>query len=775
MSELDSLSLPPNKKEVLPPSPDAPKISILSDNKIVNPESSASPSALSVSGTTSPTVTLTSDKKSDLVVAKVSQASSSDPIAASTKKKKKKGVGFAMPGPAEDVDSAKKGVGFAISGTAEGSAKKGVGFAMPGPEEGSAKKGVGFAVVADDFISRKNPKSLGLNTADLEVGDHEPGRVAATPAAVGAEEGTHSGTKIASFSSLENGRGSTRFNFPEPSPLTPQAKQRQESAAFTEPTSQSVISLYEEKDVITGLTYKQVNTEEISQSKEASLASSAQFRRMERSNRRYSIACDIWCGIEVVNNIYLGPVRLVFTNLALPLIACVVAYSSWSLNDSNDTANKAMHILSFALTVAAQSFLVVEMYSNLVCEVEYGVVVLEEIPLLYLGSATCGVALAVIVQVILFAVYEPYFGESTDSSHDRWVWLLLGGCVGTSLAVAYSFIRYAPHMLTRELQGTFVRFLAGSGYCLLLLPLMYAFYAAAMATWGGAMGILLALMYPIIGLMSKVFVANYLLWGDGKGELFTGPILDILVESAHAGFLCVAAIATTGTSTQLAVLLVAQSLYYFYLAICLQSSSITNISMFDAQNFCGCIADSRIDIKDSPASSPSKYQVTEEAVFTDNKTSDEITGNISAEIVEGFSFEKQCSKLRDIISFSCSIIIGVATTSVVTLFAALVSQHRNSGSFESYTDENLLWSLAINNGEGSMTSSFRHLLVLLGYQILVLALVFFWLISNGNFLGLLQNHLLFYFSNILTATAVFTSLVTLGTILRGNGFNASFK
>ena len=209
--------------------------------------------------------------------------------------------------------------------------------------------------------------------------------------------------------------------------------------------------------------------------------------------------------------------------------------------------------------------------------------------------------------------------------------------------------------------------------------------------------------------------------------------------------------------------------------VCLHSASATNISLFDAQNFFCCMADSRIGIKDSPVNSPTKYQIVEEALVPDREVA-AVSSGISADAVEGFPFDKQCSKLGDITAFICSVVIGATSTTVIMIFIAIVSMHDNEGDFQSHQSDRTLWSFAVTNTTDSsaLAVPFVHLIILWAFQMLTLLLVFVWLAGNGNTLGILQNHLIFYYSQVLAGAATYSALVIVGVTLRENGFNTLF-
>jgi hypothetical protein len=635
------------------------------------------------------------------------------------------------------------------------------------------KKGVGFSASfvdenTDEESNKKNVKNMRVSTFDLDL---EP-NVAETPVAA-------FGTKDTSF---DDQKASTRFTYED--------EENQKITFFTEENAniELLSAPPKAKIAIVAVSTNTNSSSDQSPQTQPYQPSAAQFRRIERSNRRYSVDTDVWCRIEFVRDIWKCPAWLLLTTFFIPLLFCIISYSSYELIETNrDTIGSGsviLYTLSTMIAIVIQSLLLVEMFSDIVCAIEFRVVVNEEMEYLPLQACFGGIFSTIITQLLLFALSKTYFDEEWDSSsHRAWLWQLIGGFIGTSIAITRCFVTYEPDMLTRELCTVFIRWLLGCAICLVILPMFYGFYTSILAQygsyWNTFVGILLALLFPVIMLITKELTQNYLYWGEGREKLSTGPILDILISSMHSAFSCLAVLGIASSTLELIMLLISQSVCYLYQIICLQSSSNGNLNpnvrsrsmgiktICNLQNFCECMTDSRIGIKESPASSPSKYVVTEEAVMTDQEKSDNRSG-ISEEAMEGFQFAKQCSKLRDISALSSSIILGAALPSIIALFIAVLNVHPNEERFIG------IWSFTIKESNGDLSSGMLRLLVLWGYQMFMLFAISSWLQYNGNFFGVLQNGLIFHYPFILSGSASFATLVVVGCALKANGMNVAW-
>ena len=731
-------------------------------------------------------------------------------------KKKQKGVGFAATAIDDEGDShkIKKGVGFAgvvdnvdgVSSRSNGSGKKiRIMTTVDGSDELSAHAAQTPTAVTLEKENSGNTFGIvtfGVSAADehvLETNDSfiELAHAESSPSA--SSHGSHSGSGAAprfTFDDVEVnasmpfGKSTLAFDGIDDSLIA----KDEEAHVVSRPSSAG--STMSTRSYGNDASSRESKEKDINNNGSGSnppevpfMASAAQFRRMERANRRYSIASDVWCGIEDTRHVWADAAWLAGSTCLLPLLVAILCYSSWTLNTDESSSNRVLCSLTLALTFVSQAVLLVEAFSSVVFEVEFGVVVSEEIPALYVYSAFWGVVLSVAVQQLMFVARTPIDGNGIQAvattaiwgNNQRWIWQLVAGFIGCAAPVIRAFYTHAPSMLNIEMRRVFLNWLGGCCTCMLILPLLYLTYASLFSQYGiegsGVVGALLALFFPAIRVVVKIFVDTFFHWGEGRARLFSGPTLDLLVDSLHSAFLCLMLCSTVCATVDVILLLFSQSCFYIWQILQLQSPS-NGISLLNAQNICGgcCTADSRIGVKDSPATTPSKYNVMTDIENGGTESSSggsSWTGGISADAMERYAFDKQCSKLREATALQCSLLTGALITTVITLFACVLSFSANRAMFEQVPG---LWQLQMDTEmeEGGISSTMQNLLVLMAFQWLILISVFSWMQSNGNAIGIIMSQLVFYYTTMMAAVAIFAVLVVIGSMFLLNGVNAPF-
>ena len=512
------------------------------------------------------------------------------------------------------------------------------------------------------------------------------------------------------------------------------------------------------------------------------VASAAQFRRIERANRRYSIACDTWCGIEAPRAVGRGTLQLIVAAFLVPLVAAVVCYCSWSLGSSDSGQTRALYTLSNAVVYICEAVLIVEAFSVVVCEIEFGIVVYEETPALYAKSMACAAVAVIILQQILYAVNNSDDFFSEVSAHHAWLWQMIAGFVGCSVPVVYMFFTHAPAMLNTELRWVFMYWLAGCFFMMFVIPVLYVLLTILYARYGycgdGALGAILMVVFPWTTSLVKICIQMFLHWGDGRAKLFTGPILDVLVDTLHAAVLCLflmnaedSTVLAGNPHTNTALLIASQGICYIYRVMQLMSSSVETLSFCTGQSLCGgYLSNSRVWIKDSPSSTPTKYQIAGKSDDLDAVEAGAeklpIGCGISVSSIECYPFAKQCGKLRDIASLQCSVITGAAISGVFVLFILIVSASYNHATFSGAG----LWDLA-SSKNGSISQPLLRVVILFCCQAFAALIILVWMQRQGNALATMLYQLMFYNAPMLAAASTFAVLAILGAIAHGNGMN----
>ena len=743
-----------------------------------------------------------------------------DEVVGEEYREKKEGVGFANPsgnetrteGSREKKDK-KKGVGFATSeNDPEIVVKK---------EEKKKKKGVGFAAFAEEPLEEQkgednnNKRSTGKNVriitsfaedcitdresvfVDHEDGNGQSGQLEVVKAEVSPSAKTKLGDRE---------RTTFDFDMAQTPPASPSVAQTPAAihldanagntaegvnpvgnhrSAFTfedidqEHNHSNHNSIAKDDYMMTlsdtagSATESNPNTSpESSPMKSPTyVASAAQFRRIERSSRRYSVAVDVWCGLEDVRDPWKSICWVFITIFGMPLAALVVLFSTYPMVSDTDKYFSLISLLGIFIVAA---ILVVEVFSTLVCEIEFGIVAHEELPSLYLKTVLGGVALALVMQGSLF--------DAIEQEKNVWIAVVSVGFIGTFAPLAYTFYTHAPSMINKEIQTIFWAFVAGLFAVMIIMPLEYILAYAYLYTEystaaDGLVGILFMLLLPAVPLLNQFLVGEYLSWGEGKPGLFAGSVLDILIYSIHHAALCFLMVAgvKNGTYGEIVAYLISQS--FTLVCRCVQICSTHSSCMQEVYNLwstsCKCLSDKRIDIKNDSNSNITTTSEAAKSKYSEGETTDEnvyiyknieigaSTGHTGEEAnsLEALPFKKQTEKIRMITALSSNIIISTLLPLAILIFLCLLNLHPNVGLFYGTR-----WSVETFNPVYKM-------LLLFSYQMIAAVTVFYWLNTRGNIIGIVHTQLVFHYTTLLAAAASYAVLICSSVLLKWNGMN----
>ena len=323
--------------------------------------------------------------------------------------------------------------------------------------------------------------------------------------------------------------------------------------------------------------------------------SATQFRRHERDNRHRSVAIDLARGIESysmrklalnvfflwflvpvgLNVLVYGIIPYDYFNVSDSILAAMASSgggssSSSRLRRSLDTGAVggtsglawAVTLVPWVLVMSAAGALGVECYSSIISEIEFSVVIWEDTPHEYAQAAVAAVAAAMAVQALVFGV--------GGAGHSRtWLAVIFAGAAG-ALAVLYRmFLRSRRNVhggdseaATSEARGVFVQCVMGLGALTVVAAVAYAVFAVVFAEYrnvgGGAVGIVLAALYPLMRLALTYIVegARFAGWGYARGMLCAGTHVTVLAAAWHAAFLSLVAGCVATTYELLALALV---------------------------------------------------------------------------------------------------------------------------------------------------------------------------------------------------------------------------
>lgn len=331
--------------------------------------------------------------------------------------------------------------------------------------------------------------------------------------------------------------------------------------------------------------------EEQSQPTATVIFSAAQFRRIERSHRQLEVCCDVMKGHEE----YKKPAQAVGWALAawfvLPVVAVTLCFglipftAETSSAALSSTAPTWRSLWPWAVTSAVLACLMTEIFSFVAFEIEYGIVVAEELPWMYIKAGTGSIAGALVGQSIIFGC----------NAQQGWLAALSAAFLAVVCVLWTDFARHAPgtddtrSVLRRAFLGLFVGTVGGA----IIYTVLAAVFAQYHLVGGGAVGYIIAILLPLLRrALQAVLESRWgLQWGGERDMLCAGPVPAVLLESLHAVYLCLVA-GASATPIELAVMAAVQ-LAIFY------SDLHPRPFVWSSPASC-CAQDSKIDIYHYP-------------------------------------------------------------------------------------------------------------------------------------------------------------------------------
>lgn len=297
----------------------------------------------------------------------------------------------------------------------------------------------------------------------------------------------------------------------------------------------------------------------------------AQSRRHERLNRHETVAIDMGKGAVRYQRWKLFG-NILFLWLFLPIIFCVLVYgiipydyfagrasSSSSSNSASsppslerrNTSELVGPKISFTawapstvpwiLIMSSASAIAVDIYSTVISEIEFGVVIWHNSPRDYLKVAVAAIFCTVAMQILSFLTW--------GVGHVRnWLAMIAVG----STVVGFSLYRLfhkkrclstispeSGEAFRRLLRGLFVLFTL-TGVLYTLFTLLYSQFSTSS---GGFIGFLLATTFPLLRilLMSAMEKIPCMLWGHSGRGLCAGSTYVIVLAMWHGVFLSLTA------------------------------------------------------------------------------------------------------------------------------------------------------------------------------------------------------------------------------------------
>jgi hypothetical protein len=293
--------------------------------------------------------------------------------------------------------------------------------------------------------------------------------------------------------------------------------------------------------------------------------SAAHFRRVERLHRHLEICCDVMKGFEEFKKSSDVLWACLLAWLVAPFFVIVlgcglIPYTAFTDPSFPSTAHWRSLWL-WALVMVVEASLMTEIVSSLAYEIEYGIVVREELPSLFPKAVAAGVAAALTVQCIIFGSVPG--GEPLTESKG-WLAVETAGFFAIAAVLARNFDTHAAP--TPDTRLVLLQCCMGIAVLVLFAPVIYsvacALHAEYRAAGAGVVGYIIAILFPLLRLSLRHWVeAGWPLgcnWGSSRGQLCAVPLPTILLESWHAAFVCLIA-ATSATPGELAVMATVQA------------------------------------------------------------------------------------------------------------------------------------------------------------------------------------------------------------------------
>ncbi len=287
----------------------------------------------------------------------------------------------------------------------------------------------------------------------------------------------------------------------------------------------------------------------------------SQYRRYERIARRASIVMDICTGIEMYRS---DSIRFTyFVTLALPIFILFIVFglipycfSYW-----------VRLFLPFTNIFLVTTILIFEIYSSVISEVEFGIVIFDAFDasdgdndnILALLSKVYGLALIPLVAII-FILYYCLYAQQNDMSQLYWLVLLNTCSICTILGIiAFNYLpkrEISREMSTKSNQtsqsdtlksermqqnysatlwalGTFVMFN--------IVPTIYVIlsnvYKAYQRHTNGFVGYVMAILIAISPKLYIYILTSTLQFGNKKGYLCCSQVVSTFVYTLHIAFL----------------------------------------------------------------------------------------------------------------------------------------------------------------------------------------------------------------------------------------------
>lgn len=303
-----------------------------------------------------------------------------------------------------------------------------------------------------------------------------------------------------------------------------------------------------------GLFTSQQSTSSIPKIKAA--ISATTFRRHERSNRHESVAIDLGKGVETYSfSKLIKNVLLLW--LVFPFVPCVIVYGiiPYDNLDGSTLADGSIHskrmlsaikkdrgdvwgvaLIPFILVLFNMGALAVEIYSKIITEIEYGVLIIEDTPKDYFHVSLTAVIAGMGSQALMFAIG----GQGLEGN---WLVVILCGFIAIAVKLRRKFINGKSTSIPLELEREriFRQTIWGLFFLLYISSASYTIFAIIYTLFSGLeSGIFLAILFPFLRFF-LVFIVEQcpgVQWGFKRGNLCAGYIVTVIAAAWNGAFCC---------------------------------------------------------------------------------------------------------------------------------------------------------------------------------------------------------------------------------------------
>jgi hypothetical protein len=291
------------------------------------------------------------------------------------------------------------------------------------------------------------------------------------------------------------------------------------------------------------------------------LLAAPRCRRQERLNMRLSVVIDKVTGVEKYSRVKLF-LHIFFLWVILPSSLCSLFYgavpydyfvNTSKVNSMGEVINRlpgdihgsrwAVTILPWALIMFSAATLSIEIYSSIISEIEFGIIIWRKGFYSHLQVTVASIFASMTMQTLIF-------GATGGGQIRNWLPIMASGFISITMVLSNLFIKSklargtTQSPISVRATRSFIQCLLGIFVLIFLSSTAYTVFAITYAQFShlrqGAVGILLAFVFPFIRLLLTVIMqyCPSLQWGTQKGQMCEAMTVYIATSMWHAVYAC---------------------------------------------------------------------------------------------------------------------------------------------------------------------------------------------------------------------------------------------